>query len=311
MINDTELSRIMGDALIDAQNETREMLTDTPFSTWLINGDTYTPAIGIENTNKLPKGIFKITYTDDEYHANKIQLNSDELYTFKENFTDRILEEVDSFWSKADLYKQHNLIHKRGILLSGGPGCGKSSLITLLANQLTEKDGIVFLVNNYKDFLIISDCLNPIIRKIEPDRPIITVIEDIDKLLDENGENDSELLNFLDGKNSINHHVVIMTSNNTCDLSEALLRPSRIDLHFEIPALTSDIRKEYFKRKGINKSDLESFTKASKGMSFAQLKEIFIGTQILGKSLEQVVQRLNNPLGSKDYLTSTKSIGFD
>ena len=310
MLDNQNLDLIVGRALEDANLENKEMLENTPFSIWIVDGDQYTPAVSIRKVNKLPSGVFKICYQDDNYRVNKIQLNTDEIYTFTKSFTDKILNEIDSFWKKADLYKQNNLIHKRGILLVGAPGVGKTSLITLLINQLKEKDGIVFLVNNYKDFIVLTDCLNPIIRKIEPNRPIITVIEDIDKLIEENGDNDSELLNFLDGKNSIDHHIVIMTSNNTNELSEALLRPSRVDMHFEIPAPDDDIRKEYFEKKGINPTDINAFVKATNAMSFAQLKEVFIGTQILEKPLEQVVSRLINPLSSKDYLTSTKTLGY-
>ena len=310
MLDNQNLDLIVGRALEDANLENKEMLENTPFSIWIVDGDQYTPAVSIRKVNKLPSGVFKVCYQDDNYRVNKIQLNTDEIYTFTKSFTDKILNEIDSFWKKADLYKQNNLIHKRGILLVGAPGVGKTSLITLLINQLKEKDGIVFLVNNYKDFIVLTDCLNPIIRKIEPNRPIITVIEDIDKLIEENGDNDSELLNFLDGKNSIDHHIVIMTSNNTNELSGALLRPSRVDMHFEIPAPDDDIRKEYFEKKGINSDDINAFVKATNAMSFAQLKEVFIGTQILEKPLEQVVSRLINPLSSKDYLTSTKTLGY-
>jgi len=310
MFEEQDLSYIVGQALNDANEENREILENTPFSIWLVDGDEYTPAVSIKKVNKLPSGVFKVNFTNDAYRVNKIHLNSDEIFTFTKSFTGRILEEINSFWSKAELYKANNLIHKRGMLLVGPPGGGKTSLITLLIEQLKDKNGIVFLVNNYKDFSILNDCLNPIIRKIEPTRPIITVIEDIDKLIEENNENDSELLNFLDGKNSIDHHIVIMTSNNTSELSEALLRPSRVDMHFEVSNPDKDIRKEYFIKKGVPTENIDAFVTHSEGMSFAQLKELFIGTQILGKDLIQVVNQLKNPLSSKDYLTTTKTLGY-
>ena len=310
MFEDQDMSYIVGQALEEAEQENKEMLENTPFSIWLVDGDEYSPAVSIKKVNKLPSGVYKADFTDNNYRVNKLHLNTDEIYTFSKSFTERILEEIDSFWGKADLYKSNKLVHKRGMLLCGPAGNGKTSLITLLIDQLKEKDGIVFLINNYKDFTILNDCLGPIIRKIEPKRPIITVIEDIDKLIEENNDNDSELLSFLDGENSIDHHIVIMTSNNTVGLSEALLRPSRIDMHFEIPLPDDDIRREYFTRKGINPEDLNAFVKESEGMSFAQLKEIFIGTHILGKPLKQIITRLRNPLGNKDYLTKTKSLGY-
>lgn len=310
MFNEQNIDFIVDQAFEDASMEHSDYLESTPFSIWIADGDKYSPAVSITKADKLPSGVYKVGYQNDNYVVTKITINGDEIFTFTTNFTSKILEELKSFWSKAELYKQNNIIHKRGMLLMGGPGCGKTSLVTLLIQQLQEQDGIVFLVNNYKDFTILNDCLNPVIRKIEPDRPIITIIEDVDKMLQENGENDAELLNFLDGKNSINHHVVIMTSNNTSGLSEALLRPSRIDMHFEITPPDENVRKEYFQKKGVEESKIDGFVAASKGLSFAELKEVFIGTQILGKPLKQVINRLKNPLSNKDYLTTSKNLGY-
>lgn len=310
MFDEQNFSFIVDQAMDNANDENRELLENTPFSTWLIDGDDFTPAVSIKKVNKLPNGIFKVDFKNNTYVLHKVHLNSDEIFTFKTNFTSRIIEEIDSFWNKEELYKANNLVHKRGMLLVGSPGGGKTSLITLLIDQLKDRNGIVFLVNNYKDFSLLNDSLGPIIRKIEPNRPIITVIEDVDKLIEENNTNDSELLDFLDGKGSIDHHVVLMTSNNTSVLSEALLRPSRVDMHFEIANPDDDIRKEYFIRKGVPSQDINEFVSQSKGMSFAQLKELFIGTQILGKELLQVVNQLRNPLSSKDYLTTSNTLGY-
>ena len=43
-------------------------------------------------------------------------------------------------------------------------------------------------------------------------------------------------------------------------------------------------------------------------MSFAELKEVFIGTQILGKSLEQVIKQIKTPLAYKDHLTKSHNM---
>lgn len=308
--NQNNIDILIDQAMDEASFLSTQCLENTPYSLWIEDDDYYTPATNIRTAQKLPSGVYKVVFQDDSYRLRKVILNSDEIYKFSTDFTSGILDEINSFWQKADLYKENHLIHKRGMLLVGSAGTGKTSLITLLVKQLQEQDGIVFLVNNYRDFNLLNECLGPIIRKIEPDRPIVTVIEDIDKLIEENNNNDSELLNFLDGKNSINHHVVIMTSNNTSDLSEAFLRPSRIDMHFEIPNPDDEVRREYFIKKGISEKELEEFVKSSSGMSFAQLKEFFIGVKILGKPIKKVIDQLNNPLNSKDYLTKSTTLGF-
>ena len=74
----------------------------------------------------------------------KQSMVSDNLYKLSDSEIDPILEEVTTFWDKVDNFKKGNLIHKRGILLEGPPWTGKSSLITLIINDLIEKyNGVV------------------------------------------------------------------------------------------------------------------------------------------------------------------------
>ena len=283
-----------------------EEMEEQNFSHWIIQGDEFFPAENMKLTLKLPNGVYKIVETRDDIKVVPHKINTDELYTFSENFTEKILKEVNEFWGKKDIYKKHKLTHKRGILLCGCPGSGKSSIINLLIKQIIETDGLVFMINNTQEFRLYSQVLKPMVRKIEPERPIITVIEDINQLIDDMGGSDYQLLDFMDGKNTIDHHLIIMTSNDTTSLSEALLRPSRIDLTYEIPNPSEKIRKEYFMKKGLEKEKAVEMAKATNGMSFAQLKEVFIGTEVLGKDVNSVVNRINEPFQSKDYLGKQK-----
>ena len=273
-------------------------------STWLSSGDEYSPATDLKVEKKLPAGVYKMISTSDGYRAVKTKIDSDELYVFSESYTKKIVDEIQDFWDRADIYTKNHITHKRGLLIEGSPGSGKSATITLLIDQLLKRDGLVFLVNSAEDFHILMNTIKPIIRKIEPDRPIITIIEDVDQLID-SMDTESFLLDFMDGKTSIDHHLIICTSNDTSNLSPALLRPSRIDMRFELPNPNKKIRKEYFEKKGIK--DAELFAEKTHKMSFAELKEVFIGTQILGKDLDSVITQITNPLKAKSYLSPTKT----
>ena len=112
----------------------------------------------------------------------------------------------------------------------------------------------------------------------------------------------------MDGSNSIENHLVILTSNNTTDLTNAMLRPSRIDLLYEIPNPTNDARREYFKRKGIDPEIISDLTSKTEGFSFAELKEVFIAIKVLGKSISETIHRIKEPFKSKDYLRKSKKI---
>lgn len=301
---------VLADTL-QGQNITVDMLVEgeekeEKFSMWIDYGGEYVPATNIKTTNKIPSGVYKVVFKADDYRVVPIKINTDELYRFSEDFTDIILKEADKFWERANVYKQYKFTHKRGILLAGPAGSGKTSILNLLIDQLIKKDGLVFIINSIRDFNTYVDIIKTVIREIEPDRPIITIIEDIDQMIANMGGSDSEILDLLDGKYSFDHHLVILTSNNTSDLSEALLRPSRIDLMYEIPAPDAKIRREFFEKKGIDKKHLKEYTDATDGMSFAEMKEVFTGTIVLGKTLDEVVNQVKNPLETKDYLTKQK-----
>lgn len=277
------------------------------YSMWFQEGTEFVPSVNIRTVNKIPSGAYKVTWKRDDWHVIPVPINTDELYTFSNDITSKLVDETKLFWNKSEAYKENNIAHKRGILLCGEPGCGKSAIITMLIAQLIKQDGIIFIVNNVQEFNNLNECLSSIIRQIEPTRPVITVIEDVDQII-KNMNGDWQILDFLDGKNSINHHLVILTSNDTTDLSEALLRPSRIDWCIEILSPSDTIRREYFIKKNINEDLLDEFVRKTEEMSFAELKEVFIGTQILGKPLEKVVEQIRTPFECKDYLSKTNEI---
>lgn len=287
-----------------------EPVEDLEYSTWISTGEDYIPAVNLKCADNIPAGMYACAFIDRDYHLTPIPLNSDELFIFSDSYQESILAEVKQFWNKKELYKQYNLCHKRGILLEGGPGTGKSSLITQVVQHIIELNGVVFTVRNANEFQFLPIVLKSIFRKIEPERPVITIIEDVDKLI-ENLGGDQILLDFMDGKQSINNHLIILTSNNTSDLSDALLRPSRIDLRYRLDNPNANVRKEYFQYKGISEEKLDEYVTLTKNLSIADLKEVFIATVILDKPIEQVIKDIKNPLQKRDYLTqSLKITGF-
>lgn len=274
------------------------------YSMWFQEGTEFVPSVNLKTVEKIPSGAYKVVWKRDEWRVIPVPINTDELYSFPDDITSKMLDETQLFWDKTDVYKEHKLTHKRGVLLCGSPGTGKTAVISMLISQIIKKDGLVFIANGVQDFLNLTESLSSIIRKIEPERPIITIIEDVDQVIKSlNG--DYQILDFLDGKTSIDHHLVILTSNDTTDLSSALLRPSRIDMSIEISSPSEEVRKEYFRKKGIDEENLDEYVKKTDGFSFAELKEVFIGTKILGKEIDKVVDQIENPFECKDYLDKT------
>src|ERR1700692_4013635 len=104
---------------------------------------------------------------------------------------------METFWASADRYRALGLIHKRGVLLWGPQGSGKTVTVQLLMKHLIAQDGIVLLFGNPQ----ITLAWLPMRRRIEPTRPLIIVMEDIDEMFGSYGEHD--ILSLLDGEKQI------------------------------------------------------------------------------------------------------------
>lgn len=177
--------------------ETEDIFGDAPkLSMWTIEGEVIRPSTNVSVRNKLAPGMYRVDYHREfGMFCKKLQVTSDELYNFSDSKIPSLLEEINNFWDKADLYAKNKLVHKRGILLPGFGGTGKSSIVTLLCNEIIKRDGVIFKVANVQNLSIYVEFIKNSFRSIEPNTPVITVIEDLDRYVD-----DDSLLDFLDGK---------------------------------------------------------------------------------------------------------------
>ncbi|EEB11853.1 mitochondrial chaperone BCS1, putative [Pediculus humanus corporis] len=151
---------------------------------------------------------------------------------------ERILQDCLEFINNPLWYTDRGIPYRRGYLLYGPPGCGKSSFISALAGEL--QFGICVL--NLSERGLSDDRLNHLLA-VAPQNTIL-LLEDIDSafLSRENfveGKNPYEglsrvtfsgLLNCLDGVASAEARVLFMTTNYIERLDPALIRPGRVDV---------------------------------------------------------------------------------
>lgn len=271
---------------------------EEPASIWVKEKDLIRPSTNLMILQTLEPGSYKVDYSRDiGCYCVKLNSVSDELYKFSDSIITSLSSEISQFWNKQDLYKQNKLIHKRGILLQGYPGTGKTSIISLLCADLIAKGGIVFKISDVRNLSIYIEFIQSGFRKIQPNTPIITIIEDLDGYSDI----ESEMLDFLDGKNNIDHHVVIATTNNSEEIPDSFLRPSRFDLILEIPIPCDDTKREYLKFKNLSEEDIEKIIPMSKNFSLADLKEFYISVYLLGYSYEDAFEKITSPKEKKKY----------
>jgi len=266
-------------------------------SLWVVDGEQIRPSTNLGVTNKLNPGIYKVGVSRDYgIYCKKVDISSDELFYFSDSIIPSLIQEITLFWDKADLYKQNKLIHKRGILFCGYPGCGKTSIISLLCNEIIKRKGVVFIVEDANNLSIYTNFIKNNFRQIEPNTPIITIIEDLDNY----GNNDL-ILDFLDGKSQIEHHLLLTTANNTLNIPDAYLRPSRIDLKVEVTLPNETIRKEYFLHKKLDLETAQNLASKTEDFSLAELKELYIAIYILDYSLEESLLKIKTPHIKKDF----------
>ncbi|XP_022762875.1 AAA-ATPase At3g50940-like [Durio zibethinus] len=147
-----------------------------------------------------------------------------------------LIEDLDRFTRRKEFYRRVGKAWKRGYLLYGPPGSGKSSLVATMANYL--KFDVYDL--DLKEVQCDSDLRRLLIGT--GNRSII-VIEDIDNSLN-SAEDDkvtfSGLLNFIDGLWSScgDERIIVLTTNHKDHLDPVLLRPGRMDMHLHMSYCT-------------------------------------------------------------------------
>ena len=267
-----------------------------------------------QSIEKVPSGVYEMTWNRDaQKHTLKKQpFKTDELYHLPSPEITDILQDIDNFWNRVDKYKQYNFVHKRGILMYGDPGCGKSGIIQLISQKLIERDGIVINVKDEDDVDKFTSFIGTF-RKVEPNRPIVVLLEDIDSIASENRYQTARLLNILDGVKQIEGVVYIATTNYPEKLQERITnRPSRFDRRYYIAPPSEEVRKAYLQNK-IGKSkmkiDIAQWVKDTEGLSMSHLKELFISVVVLDNDYGSAIDHLKG-LKKAPRNKSQKGLGF-
>lgn len=197
-----------------------------------------------------------------------------------ENVKTEIFRMIDQFFENdGSFYKDNNIPYKRGLLMYGPPGNGKTTLIKSLINSI-KFPIFVWQVTEYTNSEKIGD-LFATVRGTS--RPAVLIIEDLDSL-PQNSR--STFLNTLDGITSNTGVFIIGTTNFPEKVDPALLnRAGRFDRTFEIVRPDADKRKIYLNKLGIEKfvttdSEMEMLIKETNGMSMVTLNEIYTSIAI-------------------------------
>jgi len=179
-----------------------------------------------------------------------------------------LLEDAREFLASESWYSERGIPYRRGYLLHGIPGGGKSSLIMAVASELR----LPIYMLQLSSELISDETLNSLLQHGMHDPPTILLLEDVDllhtatlnrhnaKVQPETQDDDdsvrelrlrgkdsassfrrkgggrltlSGLLNALDGPTATTGRLLFMTTNAKHRLDPALIRSGRIDYEIE------------------------------------------------------------------------------
>lgn len=211
--------------------------------------------------------------------------------------------DFEAFFEDKEWYEEMRIPHRRGYLLHGPPGNGKTSAVrAMLASRGLTAYQLRLFGKNMSD-----DDLERVFRQAAHNSPAVVLLEDLDRAFPRSGNSQSKvhlqtLLNCLDGVATEPGVIAVATANEPSLLDAAILRrPGRFDRVVQFANPSSKLREEYLIRMRplLAGQNLDSAIEASTGFSFALMREMYI-------MAAQSARSASRAIGPEDLVASAE-----
>ena len=193
--------------------------------------------------------IYHVTYASWSEQLQRLPRPPDSVI-LRTGLMDDLIADASRFLSSREWYVERGIPYRRGYLLHGPPGTGKSSAVVAIATAL----GMDIAVLNLNSLTLDDNELAD--RLAEVPANAVVLIEDIDcafvaRKAGEDKANKltfSGLLNAIDGVAAGEGRLLFATTNHPERLDAALIRPGRIDRQVDIGLAERDQMRRLFNR---------------------------------------------------------------
>jgi SpoVK/Ycf46/Vps4 family AAA+-type ATPase len=278
-----------------------ESVTYVAFAENIERVESYCDHVMEKSRHKYENSVMLMTDTSNGIERKMLpkdsRFNLDDV-VLSDSVKDEIIQSVRSFFEeKEGFYEKYNIPYRRGILLYGKPGNGKTTLIKAIANYIKEP-AVYWQVNENTG----SHSIEQVFKHVKSIAPTLLVIEDIDSIPESMR---SMFLNYLDGAQNNEGVFIVGTTNYPDKIDPALMnRAGRFDRAYEIKLPSEEARYSYLIRIGmgnlVESDEVKLAASLMDGFSMSILNELYTLTALEhyyngGEvDVERIVERLKD-----------------
>lgn len=270
---------------------TRKKEKTEKYSQFLTKDGIYQPIGNPTLLPKLPPNI----YTINSNMAGEISFAVKDVITSKyidlpTMVTASVVSDIETFWKKETKAKfdKFGLVYKRGTIMHGEPGTGKTCTVFKVISGVVDMGGIAIY---NPDPWCFSEAVK-ILHAIQGETPIVCVFEEFDRYCQT-----ADFLSLLDGDLQVPSIYYLATTNYIDRIPNAIKnRPSRFAKVIEIGKPDSVAREAYIKSflQDMANQDLNIWIKNTENMVLDQIKDMIIGVECFGESLESAREKASS-----------------